>query len=210
MAAASHASQARVYLSFNNLGRRYGSHWALESASGCARSGEIMALTGENGSGKSTLLLTLANILKPHRGSLTIASGARVHLVAHHPMAYTDLTIAHNLELSALLDGSDKRRIPEALAYWRIDDLQNKTLNTLSRGQVQRFLLARAMLAKSDVLLLDEPFTGLDAYSEALLQNFMTATARRDAAVVFSEHNASRARSLSDKSIRMESGRTMP
>lgn len=194
---------------FEHLGRRYGAHWALEDASGVAESGKITALTGENGSGKSTLLLCLANILKPHRGSLQIASGMRVHLVAHHPMAYTDLSIAHNLELSALLESQNKSAIEGALDYWRITDLKDKTLKTLSRGQMQRFLLARATLAQPDILLLDEPFTGLDARSETVLQTFMREEASRGAAVLFSEHDASRARALAHKSIRMEDGRSL-
>lgn len=194
---------------FEHLGRRYGAHWALEDASGVAERGKITALTGENGSGKSTLLLCLANILKPHRGSLRIEPDIRVHLVAHHPMAYTDLSIVHNLELSALLEGQNKSGIAAALDYWRITDLKDKTLKTLSRGQMQRFLLARATLAQPDILLLDEPFTGLDERSEALLQIFMREEAKRGAAVLFSEHDASRARALAHKSIRMENGRSV-
>lgn len=195
---------------FEHLGRRYGVHWALEDASGTADGGKITALTGDNGSGKSTLLLCLANILKPHRGWLHIERGMRVHLVAHHPLAYTDLSIAHNLELSALLEGKKKSAIQVALEYWRIAELRNKTLKTLSRGQMQRFLLARAMLAQADVLLLDEPFTGLDARSENQLQTFVREEAVRGAAVMFSEHDAARAKSLSHKSIRMENGRSVP
>lgn len=195
---------------FEHLGRRYGAHWALDDASGVAEAGKITSLTGENGSGKSTLLLCLAHILKPHRGSLRLEPGVRVHLVAHHPMAYTDLSIGHNLELSALLEGRNKSAIAAALDYWRIADLKDKTLKTLSRGQMQRFLLARATLAQPDVLLLDEPFTGLDARSEAQLQTFVADEAKRGAAVLFSEHDASRARSLSHKLIRMENGRSLP
>ncbi len=195
---------------FEHLGRRYGALWALEDASGIVESGKITALTGENGSGKSTLLLCLANILKPHRGLLHCEPGLRVHLVAHHPMAYTDLTIAQNLELCALLENKDKSAILPALDRWRIAELRDKALKTLSRGQMQRFLLARALLARPDILLLDEPFTGLDERSEALLQAFVRDEAQRGAAVLFSEHDASRARALSHKSIRMENGRTVP
>lgn len=195
---------------FEHLGRRYGEHWALDDATGKAEGGIISALTGENGSGKSTLLLCLANILKPHRGSLQITAGARVHLVAHHPMAYTDLSIAQNLELSAVLEGRNTSAMAATLDYWRITDLKNKILKTLSRGQMQRFLLARAMLTQPDILLLDEPFTGLDERSETLLQTFMRTEVARGAAVLFSEHDASRARSLSHKTIRMENGRSVP
>ncbi len=195
---------------FEHLGRRYGAHWALDDASGAAPGGKITALTGENGSGKSTLLLCLANIIKPHRGLLQFEPGLRVHLVAHHPMAYTDLTIAQNLELCALLENKDKSAILPALECWRIPELRDKALKTLSRGQMQRFLLARATLTQPDILLLDEPFTGLDERSEGLLQRFMRDEALRGAAVLFSEHDASRARALSNKSIRMENGRTVP
>lgn len=195
-----------MILRFENLVRRFGAHLALDGATGNLSAGEIIALTGENGSGKSTLLLTLAGILKPHRGKVTISGGADLHLVAHQPMAYTELSILRNLELAATLSGKKETGIAAALEYWQIDVLKGKNLNTLSRGQLQRFLLARAMVAAAKILLLDEPFTGLDTRSEKLLVDFIAGEKERGVAVLFSEHDATRARRISTREIHMLNG----
>jgi ABC-type multidrug transport system ATPase subunit len=196
-----------VLCEFSDLARRYGAHWALDGTSGSFAAGEIVALEGENGSGKSTLLLTLAGILKPHRGRIQFSAGAQPHLVAHQPMAYTALSIGRNLELAAVIDGKAEPAIQDSLSYWYIEDLRAKSLSTLSRGQMQRFLLARAMLARPKVLLLDEPFTGLDSAAEQRLVSFIEQEAGRGAAVLFSEHDAKRAKALAHRSIRMIKGR---
>ncbi len=198
-----HAGKALV---FSNLARRFGSFWALQNASGEILSGEITALIGENGSGKSTLLLILAGILRKHRGTVTVAEPEKIHLVSHQVMAYQDLSVQQNLKLAATLSGSAQGDIEPALRYWRIEDLADKALRTLSRGQLQRFLLSRALLAKPAVLLLDEPFTGLDHVSEARLADFIRAEAKRGAAILFSDHHLTRARALATRSIEMVKG----
>lgn len=193
-------------LIFSALARRFGSFWALQNANGKIYPGDITALTGENGSGKSTLLLVLAGILKPHRGTVIAAVPQKIHLVSHQMMAYQDLSILQNLKLAAMLGGSGDGRIVPALKHWRIEELAAKALRTLSRGQMQRFLLARALVACPDVLLLDEPFTGLDKASEDRLVDFMRAEAKRGAAILFSEHHLPRARALATRSIAMVNG----
>jgi ABC-type multidrug transport system ATPase subunit len=196
-----------IVLKFTDLSRRYGAHWALQGAEGEFRPGEIVAVQGENGSGKSTLLLTLAGILRPHRGRAEFLNDARAHLVAHYPMAYTGLSILRNLELAVAIDGRSILHIEEVMAYWQIEILKNKTLATLSRGQMQRFLLARAMLARQKILLLDEPFTGLDTAAEERLIGFIESEAKRGAVVLFSEHDSKRANAVAQRSIRMVNGR---
>jgi ABC-type multidrug transport system ATPase subunit len=200
------ARSAEPALAFADLARRFGTFWALQRASGEIFPGEITALTGENGSGKSTLLLILAGILKPHRGRITLTAQGKLHLVSHQMMAYQDLTVLNNLKLAAMLGNCASDGILPALRYWRIEELADKALRTLSRGQLQRFLLSRAMLTKPDVLLLDEPFTGLDQVSEARLEDFMRAEARRGAAILFSDHHLTRARRLATRSIKIEKG----
>lgn len=193
-------------LQFEALGRRYGAHWALDSASGNLKPGEIVALTGANGSGKSTLLLVLAAILRPHRGVMTTTADARVHLVSHQAMAYVQLSVTENLQWSLELS-SARGDLQTALEHWQMDGLQTKALNTLSRGQLQRFLLARAMLSDAKILLLDEPFTGLDDSGEKLLADFMRSQVKLGKVILFSEHDHRRAKTISSRIARMENGR---
>lgn len=198
-----------MVLSFRNLTRRYGREVALADVSGELNAGEIVALLGANGSGKSTLLLTLAGILKPHEGTFEFSGSARAHLVAHQPMAYLQLSVRRNLELAAAISGKSGADIEQACCYWAIEPLKGKLVQTLSRGQLQRFLLARAMIVREKILLLDEPFTGLDHESENLLTRFITDEAKRGVAVLFSEHDAARAKRLARRSIRMIQGRVV-
>lgn len=196
----------QVALAFSQLARRFGGHWALQNASGKIEAGEITALTGENGSGKSTLLLILAGILKAHRGTVAATAPQKIHLVSHQMMAYQDLSAMQNLKLAATLSHRGAGDIHPALRYWRIEELADKALRTLSRGQLQRFLLCRAQLTQPAVLLLDEPFTGLDHASEARLADFMRAEAKRGTAILFSDHHLTRARALATRTIEMQKG----
>jgi len=193
-------------LGFSHLARRFGNFWALTDANGEIEAGKITALTGENGSGKSTLLMILAGILKSHRGHVSTTAKGKIHLVSHQMMAYQDLTVMQNLQLAATLSRASKRDAHAALEYWKIAALSAKPLRTLSRGQLQRFLLSRAMLVRPQVLLLDEPFTGLDTASENRLAEFMRSEAGRGTAILFSEHDPVRARKLSQAAIHMQNG----
>lgn len=193
-------------LGFSHLARRFGNFWALLDANGEIESGKITALTGENGSGKSTLLLILAGILKPHKGHVSTTAKGKIHFVSHQMMAYQDLSVQQNLQLAATLSQIASRDILPALEYWKIAHLAEKPLRTLSRGQLQRFLLSRALLCRPAVLLLDEPFTGLDTASENRLADFMRAEAARGAAILFSEHHLARAKMLANAAIAMEKG----
>lgn len=203
------ADETPVHLSvlgFSHLARRFGNFWALVDANGEIEAGKITALTGENGSGKSTLLLILAGILKPHRGHVSTTAKGKIHFVSHQMMAYQDLSVRQNLQLAATLSNRGTHDIMPALEYWKIAHLADNSLRTLSRGQLQRFLLARALLARPAVLLLDEAFTGLDTASENRLADFMRAEAARGAAILFSEHHLARAKILAHETIAMEKG----
>lgn len=204
------AAQRENLVVFTHLARRFGRHWALKDANGSIAAGEITALTGENGSGKSTLFLVLAGILRPHRGRVSFAETRRLHLVSHHLMAYPDLPVLQNLRLAAQLTEATKDAVAVALDFWGIAELKHRPLRFLSRGQQQRFLLARAMLANATVLLLDEPFTGLDSLSEQRLLDFLHGAAQNGAAIFFSEHDPRRARALAIRTIRMSGGVCYP
>jgi ABC-type multidrug transport system ATPase subunit len=198
---------AEVVLRFENLARRYGSTWALAGVSGELKAAELVVLTGQNGSGKSTLLLLLAGILLPHQGNIHNENRLSTHLVGHQPMAYSQLSVRRNLELASVVAQQSGAAINSALEYWGIEALQQKTLAALSRGQMQRFLLARAQISAAPVLLLDEPFTGLDTAGEQLLEQFLGDFVRTKGAVLLSEHDPQRAQRLAHRTLQLESGK---
>ncbi|MDG2308305.1 MAG: ABC transporter ATP-binding protein [Candidatus Binatia bacterium] len=143
--------------------------------------GECLALLGANGAGKSTLLRLLAGVSRPSKGSLELFGEschpdrppayvlARIGFVGHEPLVYRDLSPRQNLDFFAQLysvggsAAARAERIDQAIESVRLERHADRDVRTLSRGTLQRLALARATLHEPDLLLLDEPFTGLDA-----------------------------------------------
>jgi heme ABC exporter ATP-binding subunit CcmA len=157
------------------LSRRYGRFWALRDLDMELVAGEAVALLGANGAGKSTLLSLLCTLARPSSGELklmgldprTHASGVRSSLgyVAHHTMLDDALTARENLRYYAALFGVDRseERIETRLTQMGLIDRAEDEVEGFSRGMRQRLSLARALLHDPKLLVLDEPFTGLDA-----------------------------------------------
>jgi len=147
--------------------------------------GEFVTLVGPNGAGKSTLMRIVATLLKPTAGEVKIGGwalpqyGDRVRryigLVSHQTLLYGDLTAAENLHFYARLYGlsAAEKRITEALKEVGLAARQRDPVRTFSRGMVQRLTIARATLHEPEVLLLDEPYTGLDQDATHLLDELL-------------------------------------
>jgi len=147
--------------------------------------GDFVALVGPNGAGKTTLMRIASTLLRPTAGEVTIggwpltthAHKVRRHigLVSHQPMVYGDLSAAENLAFFARLYQLDRQeeRIAQALKNVGLYARQRDAVRTFSRGMLQRLTLARATLHEPEVLLLDEPYTGLDQDASHLLDNLL-------------------------------------
>lgn len=156
------------------LARRYGAVRALDGVDLALARGDVLLLLGPNGAGKSTLLRALAGLLRPTSGTIMIAgrplerdaheARRAIGLLSHQSLLYDELTLRENLELAATLyDLTDPRaRAREALASQGLADRADDRPRQLSRGLLQRAALARALIHRPSLLLLDEPFTGLD------------------------------------------------
>jgi heme exporter protein A len=163
-----------------DIGRRFGRTTALRGVNLDVAPGERLAIFGPNGSGKTTLLRVLAGLTRPTKGSVSIGGldyrrhelelRRRVGVVAHHPYLYEDLTAEENLQFYGRMFGVEqpKRRVDEVLDMVGMERRRRDRVRTLSRGMQQRLALARAVIHDPDVLLLDEPDTGLD--QEAVAQ----------------------------------------
>ena len=168
-------------LSFADVSRSYGRRWALNRVSFRCEAGEIVALLGPNGAGKSTLLSIAASLLSPSAGSVrygdheadaTPAFRQRIGLVGHDLYLYPELTAAENLTFyapaaprSRTSPGAWTRRSNARSSTARRDD----AVQGFSRGMRQRLTLERALLHDPRLVLLDEPFTGLDDASSSSL-----------------------------------------
>jgi heme exporter protein A len=196
--------------------RTFGAIAALRSVSAEFRAGELVALEGPNGAGKSTLLAVLATVIRPTFGRVAYEPlGDDVDVVrpelgwvAHESMLYRELTGRENVALAARLYGvSDEAAWERACARVEAHAFVDRRVGTLSRGQRQRIALARALVHGPSVLLLDEPWTGLDASSAALLERELVAERDRGNLVVVVTHAADQAERLGARRLRLEGGR---
>ncbi len=154
------------------LSKRYGEKRALEAIDLELPPRGFLLVTGPNGSGKTTLLRLCAGLAAPSDGWLEVeADRARIGLLAHEPLVYRELTALENLDLYGRLYRVPERReragmLLERFGLWRV---RNERAGSFSRGMLQRLALCRALLHEPDLLLLDEPFSGLDAQGSVLL-----------------------------------------
>jgi len=198
--------------------KSYGERRALDGVDLRLDEGERLAVLGPNGAGKTTLLRMLATLLRPERGELTIAGerlprGARrarglIGYVAHDPLVYLDLTALQNLELYADLYGiaRPRERILAMLEEVGLLARSYDSVRTFSRGMAQRLGLARALLHGPSLLLLDEPYAGLDALGAALLDRVLADRERGRSAVMVT-HEVERAVALADRVVVVRAGR---
>lgn len=183
-----------VLLSARGVARRYGRVVALAATSLDIRAGDAVALIGPNGAGKSTLLSILAGALEPSEGEVT--SGGRDHdrpkvgWVPQRPAHYARLSPRENLELFARLEGVHDAS-GTAARFMRLLELPEDERLTahLSVGNQQRLNLAVALLARPEVLLLDEPTASLDPRQRRRLWEVTAQVREREGAVVFATQN---------------------
>jgi len=160
---------AEPVLTARDVARRFGHRRVLAGVSLDLRPGDALLLVGPNGAGKTTLLRILAGLLRASGGG--IERHGQVGMVAHASMLYDALTARENLEFFARLHGGVSRgRVEPLLERMGLAARADERVGAFSRGMTQRLAIARALLADPDILLLDEPLTGLDdASSEQVL-----------------------------------------
>jgi ABC-type multidrug transport system ATPase subunit len=182
--------------------------------------GQALAILGPNGSGKSTLLRVLAAILRPSQGRVRICGEdpfgvpgvrGRIGFVAHEPMLYGGLTVRENLHLLAGLYGlPDGRARAEEVCDLLAIARRVEPIRGLSRGIQQRAALARALLHRPRVLLLDEPFTGLDPEGADGLSGILRGFCRDGGAVILSTHSPAEALGSAGQAAVLAGGRLGP
>jgi len=171
---------ATPFLQVSGLKKAYGGLEALRGVDFELRRGEFLCLFGPNGAGKSTLLKIIATLLRPDSGRIRVcdddlqehpeAYRARLGMVSHQPFVYQDLSLLENLEFYAALYGvpRPRRRALELLKQVRLLERGDQPAGSLSRGMQQRLSIARALVNDPELLLLDEPYTGLDEHAARL------------------------------------------
>lgn len=193
---------------------RFGGVPALDDVSFTLPAGHTLALFGPNGAGKTTLLKVLAGLIKPHLGRAGVEGGrGAIGWIGHQSLLYGQLTVRENLRFwgslyrvrTPVLDA----RIASLTARVDLREQLDRRVGTLSRGQTQRAAIARALIHDPSVLLLDEPFTGLDRVAASELTGLVKefAGAAEGRATILVTHNVEEGTDLATDIAVLKSGR---
>ena len=198
-------------ISVNNLVKRFGLKTILRGLNFEVGKGEFVALLGPNGAGKTTFLRILASLSRPAAGRVKVAGfnlpsqaaavRRQIGVVSHLPLLYGDLTAEENLRFYARMYSipNPDGRIKDVLKVVGLSARRRDQVRTYSRGMQQRLAIGRAVLHDPEIMLFDEPFTGLDQDACAMLEDVLREVAARGRTVVMTSHDLSRAADLASR-----------
>ena len=202
------------------LSKVFGSRRALDGVSLSLPRGSFLSIFGPNGAGKTTLLRILSTLSRPTGGSLSImgedalenpeALRSRIGLISHKPMVYGDLSAYENLAFFAQLYGMEDagERIEELLSLVELDHRRNDPARSFSRGMTQRLSIARALINDPDLVLLDEPYSGLDPHAVQLFDELI-GRVRDGRTFVMVSHDLDKGFSLCTHALILARGRVV-
>jgi heme exporter protein A len=198
-------------ITVKKLVKRFGLKSVLRGLDFQVEAGEFVALLGPNGAGKTTFLRILASLSRPSMGEVRIAGyrlpeqaaalRRRLGVVSHQPLLYGDLTAEENLVFYARMYGlsESSRRVTEVLELVGLAPRRRDLVRTFSRGMQQRLAIGRAVLHDPEVMLFDEPHTGLDQDACQMLDTVLREVAVRGRTVVMTSHDLARAADLASR-----------
>jgi heme exporter protein A len=181
--------------------------------------GEMVLVRGPNGAGKSTLLRLVATALSPTYGRGSVLGldlvrqrgeiRSRIELIGHRSRLYEDLTGRENLRFACTLYGSDTDAVDETLERVGLNAVADERVREYSQGMRQRVAVGRAFLRAPELLLLDEPYAGLDVEAKDVVDSAIRASQRSGRTVVLATHDPARG-GMASRTLTMEAGRLLP
>jgi heme exporter protein A len=198
-------------ITVHKLFKRFGMKTVLRGLDFDVQPGEFVALLGPNGAGKTTFLRILASLSRPSLGTVSVAGyrlpdqaaavRARLGVVSHLPLLYGDLTAEENLRFFGRMYGvvDIEGRITEVLELIGLAERRRDLIRTFSRGMQQRLAIGRAVFHDPDVMLFDEPHTGLDQDASAMLDEVLRSVAAKGRTIVMTSHDLMRAEDLATR-----------
>lgn len=202
---------SELAVKLTKLGKYFGPITALGSVDLSLQPGEFLTVFGPNGSGKTTLMRIIATLARPSSGSVSLFGKdvrralapvrRRIGLVTHQSLLYSSLSGFQNVLFFARMFGVDDApdRAREILAKMGLEYRMDDALSTYSRGMEQRCAIARALVHRPDVLLLDEPFSGLDPDAAARLHDLLANPEEGSRTVILTTHDLTRGAELADR-----------
>jgi heme exporter protein A len=190
-----------VELKAEGIIKRFGEKEVLKDLSLTVQEGEVYVLVGPNGSGKTTLMSILASVMRPDSGHVQLGGEnvivdragyrRRVGFLSHAPMLYSNLTARENLSFLGCLYGVEglASRVEMMLEQVGLESDGDEVVRNFSRGMVQRLSIARAFLHNPQILLLDEPYSGLDQAAVHMLTAILRKFSLHKRIVILTSHN---------------------
>jgi heme ABC exporter ATP-binding subunit CcmA len=182
---------------------------------------DVLGVAGPNGSGKTTLLRLLATLVRPDEGSGRVLGAAlgtqevyairpEIGLIGHIPSLIAELSLRENLEHALRLLGQDPSRVDQALRVVGLEGAADRNVTQSSHGMLRRTETARLLLTRPRLLLLDEPFTGLDTSAQELIDKLVERAVSAGGSVVMVSHDEAHLASRTDRIMGINAGRLEP
>ena len=210
---------AKAALELRDVSKQFGDFQALDGVSLRVEPGDSVLLYGPNGAGKTTMLRILSTLARPSEGTVLYAGAdiladpsaakSAIGFVSHTTFLYGELSARENLSFAGKLFGlaNVSERMASVLELFRLRERAETPVRELSRGYQQRVTLARAFLHDPPFILLDEPFTGLDAASTQSLESVLRTLPEQGKALIFSTHDFEQGRSIARRIVALEAGK---
>ncbi len=207
-------------ITVEHLTKSFGGRKAVDNVSFTLPEGAFLSVFGPNGAGKTTLLRMLATLARPTEGAITLAginlkeepeqAREAIGLISHNPMLYPDLTAEENLLLYAKLYGvrDPQKRVVELLDAVGLKHRRLDRVRTFSRGMTQRVSIARALVNDPSVVLLDEPYSGLDPHAMRIFDELIESV-RENRTFVMVSHDLDKGLALADHVLVLARGRVV-
>jgi len=203
------------------LAKSFGNHHALRGIDLILDAGKTLAVFGPNGAGKTTLIKILATIMNPSAGEVFIGGlplkdnaeviRSRIGIVSHQTFLYSNLTTYENLLFYCRMYGVNNpaERIRQMITLVDMKARLHNRVSTLSRGMQQRLSIARALLHRPDIVLLDEPETGLDQQAISMLWQTLKEDGDNKRSIIFTSHSLERGLNVCDDIVILDKGRVV-
>ncbi len=205
-----------MFVRLVDVSKRYGGRWAVARVSLELDRSAVVLLTGDNGAGKTTLLKIIATLQRPTSGEVELfgvraldnlkSVRRRLGLITHQAHLYFDLTARENLLLVARLTGGDPQAVDGLLARVGLADRRSQLVRTMSAGQKRRVSVAKLLLQRPQIALLDEPFTQLDPGGVELMEEVVRELRGAGSLVILATHDIDRGKALADAHLTLAQG----